>query len=159
MRNVKCDMRNVKWDYTFLDDQYVKWELWNFAWNVNWIYGKMRSLFHLSRRKMQMQIMKLMPWMVFANLQKGFEGFRLLLWFSTALCDDQLQPSGAVEDNTIFIVNGQGWASMWTVFYTKLIIIRPNELRRGHWRLDEVSRRVVTLSISTPIVFVILSVL
>ena len=117
------------------------------------------TLFHLSRRKMQMQIMKFMPWMVFANLQKGFEGFRLLLWFSTALCDDQLQPSGAVEDNTIFIVNGQGWASMWTVFYTKLIIIRPNELRRGHWRLDEVSRRVVTLSISTPIVFVILSVL
>ena len=43
------------------------------------------------------------------KLQKGYEGFRLLLWFSTTLRDDKLQPSSAMEDNS-FVINCQGQA-------------------------------------------------
>ena len=28
-------VRNVKWEYTFFNGRYGKWEMWNFAWNVN----------------------------------------------------------------------------------------------------------------------------
>ena len=41
MWNEKCDLRNVKWGYTFLEEWFVKCELWNFVWNVNSIFRKM----------------------------------------------------------------------------------------------------------------------
>ena len=46
--------------------------------------------------------------MVFTNLSKDIEDICLLLWISTTLCGDQLQPGSVMEDNAVFLFNRQG---------------------------------------------------